>query len=222
MKQNNKIKTALRPFYAPLLNSLHDLFFGAKRYHALYDAIKRTRALRIMEIGTWRGDRAVKMITLAQRLNRNEKVEYYGFDLFESLDQTLFVDEISKWPPTQKEVEEKLMATGASIHLYKGNTQTVLPESLTSLPPMDFIFIDGGHSQETILNDWMNSKELMHDKTVVIFDDYWPESLTEGAKPIVDSIDTSLYNVEILPTVDRFTNKDFGKLVIRFAEITKK
>jgi hypothetical protein len=42
----------------------------------------------------------------------------------------------------------------------------------TQLPKMDLVFIDGGHSTETVATDWENVKDLLHEKSIVFFDDY--------------------------------------------------
>ncbi len=121
-----------------------------------------------------------------------------------------------------KEVQEKLNLTGATINLIKGNTFQTLPAFVESQQKVDFIFIDGGHNSGTIQSDWDAVSKLMHDKTVVIFDDYWRNRSDTSAKPVVDAIDKSKYVVEILPEIDKFDNPDFGKLEISFAKVTCK
>lgn len=217
----NLLKDILRSVYAPLLNYAHDLLYGARRYRYLFQEIRHVQATRIMEIGTWNGNRAVQMITTAQaQAKPDDDIEYYGFDLFEALDENRFESEISKWPPNMTEVKSKLQQTNAQIHLYKGNTRESLPANYSLLPEMDFIFIDGGHSYETILNDWTYVSKLMHEKTTVIFDDYWRNRNDAGAKPVVDAIDRNKYTVVVLPRIDSFKNKDFGELQISFARVT--
>lgn len=218
----SKLKDLARPYYAPASNYLHAMIYGPRRYRYLYEAIAATKAVRIMEIGTWRGDRAREMIQVAARFHPISAIEYYGFDLFEELNQSVFEHEISKWPLPMEEVRARLEETGAQVHLFRGNTSDVLPSVVRTLPPMDFIFIDGGHSRETVQNDWNCSLELMHENTIVLFDDYWPHNDAAGAKPIVDAIDRGEYVVEVLPIVDTFDNKDFGTLSIQFARVCKK
>ncbi|PIR41636.1 MAG: hypothetical protein COV31_00145 [Candidatus Yanofskybacteria bacterium CG10_big_fil_rev_8_21_14_0_10_46_23] len=193
-----------------------------KRYWQIFWLIIRVKPRRIMEIGTWTGDRALTMIKLAKRHHSDEEIEYYGFDLFGQMTTERFSEEISKWPPTQKEAYDKLSATGADVHLFQGDTMKVLPDMISKLPKMDLIFIDGGHSLETITNDWHWASELMHDKTVVIFDDYWPDRTDAGCKVTVDGIDQKMYRVSILPLVDNFKKTDFGFLKIRLAKVCRR
>lgn len=215
------LKKILRPIYVPIVNWHYKKFKAPRRYHHLFDEIERIKATSIVEIGTWNGNRALEMIKKAQVVS-GKKVTYVGFDLFEELDDVLYKHEISKKPPSKNDVEAKLINLNAAVSLIRGNTLETLPKFITGAPKYDFIFIDGGHNIETVKNDWNCVKTLMHDKTVVIFDDYWRNRGDQSAKPIVDSIDTSIYNVEILPEVDVFDNSDFGRLEISFAKVTLK
>lgn len=197
---------------------LFHMVYGPKRYKHLYKSIKKIKAKKILEIGVWNGKRAVKMIETARKLN--EDVEYYGFDLFDDLSEDAYKKEMSKRPPSQDSVQNILDTTGAKITLHAGNTLESLPKAVASLPKMDFIFIDGGHSNETVKSDWEAVSVLMHKESIVIFDDYWRNRTDGGSKLTVDAIDTSLYKVEILPEIDVFDNPDFGHLEISFAKVT--
>ncbi len=188
-----------------------------KRYWQMFWLITRLKPARIMEVGTWTGDRALTMIKLAKRYHGTKDISYYGFDLFGQMTTEIFTGEKSKWPPTQKEAYDKLSATGASIHLFQGDTIKVLPEVVSKLPKMDFIFIDGGHSLETIANDWYWSSQLMDNKTVVVFDDYWLDRTDAGCKVTIDSIDRSKYHVVLWPIVDKFKKTNFGPRGIKLA-----
>ena len=67
------LKPILRPIYVPLYNVYHSLFIAPKRYRYLYEYIAKTKAKNIMEVGTWNGERALKMIELAQTFHpKNE------------------------------------------------------------------------------------------------------------------------------------------------------
>ncbi len=213
-------KKIFRPLYVPIASWYYVTFKAPKRYHHLYDTIREVKARKILEIGVWNGKRAVEMITVAKE--HIHDVAYFGFDLFEDLGESGYMNELSKMPPTEAEVANLISATGATVKLFRGNTLTSLPQSVPTLPKMDFIFIDGGHSVDTIASDWKYIQELMHEGTVVIFDDYWRNRVDAGCKAVVDVIDQSLYVVEILPEIDVFNNKDFGRLEISFAKITRK
>lgn len=190
-----------------------------RRYEHLFKIIDKYKARRIMEIGTWSGTHAVTMIETAKKHWLPEEIEYYGFDLFGDMDEETFKTEISKIPPSITEVREKLEKTGAKIRLYKGNTLHTLPKAVKNLPQMDFIFIDGGHSLETVRNDWQYSRQLIHDQTIVVFDDYW-NLVGSGCNKIIDSLSKKDFSVEILPPTDEF-KKEWGILRINFVKVTK-
>lgn len=207
--------------YVPIANWYHKAFKAPRRYHHLFDEIRRIKAKSILEVGTWNGNRAVQMISAAQTCHQ-DKIKYVGFDLFEELSNDLYQLEISKRPPTKAEVLDKLAMYNADVLLIQGNTLETLPAFVRSSETFDFIFIDGGHHVETIRSDWQSVSKLMHHGSVVIFDDYWRNDAHQSAKPIVDAIDTNTYRVEILPEVDTFNNSDFGRLEISFAKVTLK
>ncbi len=144
------------------------------------------------------------MIEVASNFSQIISINYFGYDLFESLTQETYEYEVSKKPPTRNEVDMYLRQTGASINLYAGDTHQTMQNSAT-LPKMDFVFIDGGHAEETVNNDWRAVEKVMNNKTVVIFDDYW-HNRKDGPKVVIDNIDRNKYRVEILPEVDVFFN----------------
>lgn len=191
------------------------------RYRHLIEEINRCHPRNIMEIGTWNGGTAIKMIEAAAKFTPVENITYHGFDLFEQMSEDLYTEELSKRPPSMGTVQQLLETTGAKIHLYKGNTNEVLPEVLPKLQAMDFVFIDGGHSIQTIANDWDEISKYMHAATVVIFDDYWADRTDAGCKLVVDNISVKDFRVNVLSTKDNFINPDFGRLTIQFAKVVR-
>jgi len=196
---------------------LHNRLRGPRRYRYLFRSIREIKPKCILELGTWNGTRAVQMILEARKFNSAEEIAYYGFDLFEEMTERILQEETSKWPPSFREVEERLLKTGVKISLYKGDTRESLPRMISQLPKMDFIFVDGGHSVETISSDWLCVQQLMHRNTTVIFDDYWNRD-DAGAKPVLENIDKERFHVDILPVQDRF-EKESGILKIKFARV---
>jgi hypothetical protein len=139
---------------------------------------------RILEIGVCHGDGAICMIREARK--HNEDVEYYGVDCFEdgfSHESNPKV-EITK----MGKVEKRLSKLEIPIHLFRGDSTKVLPKIIPTLPPMDFIYIDGGHSYKTCKSDWENSRKLMHEGSVVVFGDY---NCYDGVTKVVDEIKES-------------------------------
>jgi len=173
------------------------------RYLKIIEIIKEIRPESIIEVGTWNGSTALCMIFEA--LKYQEKVTYTGYDLFENI-----TDEINKQERNAKATVTKLKVMTsfdtfiANVKIIKeivgelqyklitGNTRDVLEDSYA-----DLVFIDGGHSVETIRSDYNHVKE----SKVVIFDDYYlldqygniPDLTKFGCNSIVDQLD----NVEI-------------------------
>lgn len=172
-----------------------------ERYKTVIDEVKKLQPHVIVEIGVYKGDTAERMIKVC------DKPIYYGFDAFgpvgaEELPYSDF--------PDMDEVRGRLEATGATINLIKGNTKDTLKDA--DITP-DFVFIDGGHSLETIQNDWDWVKEHMHDKTVVIFDDYYVGDDTKGCRKLVEGIKG--HRVEILQP-----GANFPKYIVHFVKVT--
>ncbi|RYE31555.1 MAG: class I SAM-dependent methyltransferase, partial [Sphingobacteriaceae bacterium] len=72
-----------------------------------------------------------------------------------------------------------------NINLKVGNFDEVLPGLLGTLQNIDFVFIDGNHTEEATLRyfDWILPKT--YDKTVIIFDDiYWSKGMKSAWKKI--------------------------------------
>ena len=170
-----------------------------KRYEQLYKEIDSLHPRSICEIGTNDGINAVRLYQRASQYHND--VEYFGFDLFESIDRETFAKEFSLLVPSKDQVDQYLGRKGVRRrHLFSGNTTESLPMAKAQLPKMDLVFIDGGHSEETVASDWENVKNLLHKKSVVFFDDYpnW------GVGPVVDRIDSEQWNVQIMEIKDVF------------------
>lgn len=190
-----------------------------RRYKYLFKTISNNKCKKIMEIGTWNGSHALQMIEETKKNFPPEEIEYYGFDLFELLEDKTTLEEFAKIPPTLETVRKKLEKTKAKVRLYEGFTKETLPKVVDELPKMDFVFIDGGHSIETIENDWKYVQKVINRETVVIFDDYWNRD-DAGCKKIIENIDRTKFEVKILPIQDRFKKKR-GVLRINFVQVKR-
>lgn len=194
-----------------------------RRYRNLFKIICNRECSSILEIGVWTGARACQMIETAALFQDVSEIEYFGFDLFELMTLEVLEKELSKQPPLMHVVKEKVEKTGAKVNLYKGYTTDTLPdfvEAVQGKRSFDFIFIDGGHSIESIQFDWDCIKQLMEPETIVIFDDYYrntePETEDFGCQRIIDGLDPSMYNAQVLEPEDCF-QKDWGSLNVSMA-----
>ena len=163
-----------------------DIRFSKRGYgtHSfLNEYISKYKCKKIMEIGVADGVNARTMVIAAIRNFSPGKVEYYGFDIFGGNNGSRI-----------EQVRQKLQETGCKFKLFKGDSVGTLPKELKTLPKMDLIFIDGGHSYPTVKSDWENSRSLMHDKTGVFFHNYD----FSGPKEVVYNISKEEYQVKII------------------------
>ena len=168
------------------------------RYNYITEEIHKCKPSTILEIGTHVGLTARIMIEAA--MVHKDDVFYYGFDMFDFMTEEMAVEEHhGKKLPTLNDAAKRLSPFPHKLKM--GNTQKTLPKFKPDRP-IDFVFIDGGHSVETIQSDWENVERLMHDNTVVIFDDYYDDTEKVGCKPVVDSLGDE-YVVEKLYTWER-------------------
>ena len=181
------------------------------RYDKLLQLIDIFQPSSIVEIGTWNGDNAVRMITAAQKYSN--VVGYIGYDLFEDATAEINEKEFNvKYPANYDVVQEKLWDTGAQIALIKGDTNKTLNPVMA-----DFAFIDGGHSVETIRNDY---EKLKH-SSVIVFDDYYSPDVN-GAMPDINQVGCNRI-VEALPhavieTTDKVAGGGYVNLAVVFGE----
>jgi hypothetical protein len=166
--------------------------FKARRYVDLCAMVKHYKRKNILEIGTWNGDTACAMIQSA--FEANDTVHYTGIDLFEDATDETDKEEFNvKKHYTKKSVELKLTDLAKeyakinktlTFYLMKGDSKSKL--SILNDPSIynmynvkpDFVFIDGGHSTETVRSDY----ELCKNIPVIVLDDYYTED-EQGKMP---------------------------------------
>ena len=192
------------------------------RYKNLTDIVRRHECKRIVEIGVFDGVHSAQMIAAALQYHEPNDVVYFGFDLFEDMSLEMLEKEFSKRPYRMDFIRRSLEFSGAHIFLFKGNTKDTLPAPLDKLRGVDFVFIDGGHSEETIASDWRNVEKIMGADTIVIFDDYYidppPKMDGIGCNALIDGLDRARYHVELLEPVDSF-QKPWGLLQIQMVKV---
>jgi predicted O-methyltransferase YrrM len=193
----------------------------ATRYERLYQLVEAHQPATLLEIGVWNGWHARGMLA---RRRDPRAIEYYGFDLFEHADPGRIEREIGKAPPTRDAVRARLaeVVSPEQVHLVAGDTTETLPAIVESLPPMDFVFVDGGHSLETVRSDWRCVERLLHPASVVVFDDYVNDAAVAaegwGTNAVIDAIDRGRYDVELVPPTD-WWEKPWGILQNRLAVV---
>jgi hypothetical protein len=160
----------------------------ASRYGQLMVLVQSCKPRKIVEVGTYQGKRAEAMCREA--LKYNSAVHYLGFDLFEDATDETNVEEMNgKGAGSSEIARQKLEAIkqdhpGFTFDLVKGNTrETLHGKNIVA----DFVFIDGGHSVETIRGDY----EAVKGSRLVAFDDYYTKGVDTakfGCNAIVDKL----------------------------------
>lgn len=149
----------------------------SKRYVHLKRAVEATvgnsqpkKGYRVLDLGYFNGEHAREAIDHAFARGR-KAVEYYGFGPFEPPQ------------PSAGKVEKFLRAqTRAVVKTFKGDTARKLEAAAPTLPPIDLVLFDGGRPLKTIEADWNALQRVIHAKTVVLLDDFYPDDITAGTK----------------------------------------
>jgi predicted O-methyltransferase YrrM len=157
------------------------------RYKTLIAEVEDRQPKTILEVGTHRGNSAITMVNKAKEYN--DDVFYYGFDIFDwGNDQFMDREFNGKSHANIGRAKRRLRREGVQHKLVAGNTVKTLAR-FSPERQIDFVFIDGGHSVETIESDWKNVEKFMDDETVVIFDDYYENRDDYGCKTLIDELD---------------------------------
>jgi uncharacterized Rossmann fold enzyme len=148
--------------------------YAPSRYDQLIKLVDLCRPKTIVEVGVHKGKRAERMCLEA--LKHNAFVHYTGYDLFDEASQeTDAAEKNGKGAPDLVEAQQKLDRLkmdypGFTWDFVKGDTrQTLHGKSIT----VDFAFIDGGHSVETIRGDY----EALKSSRLIAFDDYYTKGV---------------------------------------------
>ena len=184
--------------------------------------IFKKKPRHFLEIGVFHGVTSRNVCDLLQQMHGKD-FSFTGIDLFTSDSEvsrdevipqtkfsnplkTIYYKYIVKLDPYSKESVEKLLSKHKdNVKIIKGNSNIVLNEIL--LDRFDFVFLDGGHKYETVLNDLKSLTKIIINKGVILCDDY-DLTYAPGVKKAIDEyVLLNNFNLRILST--------------RFAEITK-
>ena len=187
------------------------------RYITLMSEVAKRKPETILEVGTHCGNSAIHMVDEARKYN--DDVFYYGFDIFDWGGKD-FMEAEFNGKRSAKLGRTKLRLDKAEINnkLIVGNTKNTL-KKFSPERYIDFVFIDGGHSVETIASDWGHIKHLMDRETVVIFDDYYENRNDFGCKDLIDSLEKDKgYNIEKLDPIEIVEKNNIH---LRLAKVTR-
>ncbi|MGI0025861.1 MAG: class I SAM-dependent methyltransferase, partial [Nitrososphaera sp.] len=144
------------------------------RYIQLNHAVSYLKPSKILEVGTWIGQRAIDMYSA----NPNRGMEYVGIDLWDNLTEEISARELNSKPRVPKGVvDSSLTNVGLKHRLYQGYSYDRLPAVISDYGLKSFpcIYIDGGHAVETIKGDLIHCLELVSPGGMIVLDDYYSE-----------------------------------------------
>ena len=177
---------------------------------------------KFLEIGIFQGVTARNICELLYKIHDNN-FKYIGVDKFDldektnneiipsnnfknPLKQFYYQYIIKENPYSLKSVKNLLKKFDKNIDIFKGDSKVVLPK--IDLSEINYVFLDGGHSYDTVINDLINCKVVVENNGVVLCDDY-DLSYAPGVKKAIDEfVAKEQYDIKIL----------FN----RFAKISKK
>ena len=176
------------------------------------DLILNKKPKVFLEVGVFHGVTARNICELLNTIH-GDSFKYIGLDLFEKNNEnkneiipntefnnplkTIYFKYIKRQNPYSKiAVEELLYKFKENISLIKGNSNTVLQKM--EMSKVDYVFLDGGHTYETVKNDLNCCIEVVNSSGTILCDDY-DLSQAPGVKKAIDEfVNENKFNCEIL------------------------
>lgn len=175
------------------------------RFQQIYDWIETHKPHTIVEIGTWNGQNAIRMLKEGAK-------KYIGFDLWEDGNETIDdLENNAKKRVSMAEVQETLKAY--DVELIKGNTRETLKAYVDGKKPfVDMAVIDGGHSKGTIKSDLLTIMRIMKPSGVIFLDDYYFNCPTPnvGAQTVAEGLNVPY---TVLPKGDKAKDGSVVKII---------
>jgi len=175
--------------------------------------VLKKRPKCFLEIGVFHGVTARNVCEMLFEINGND-FKYVGLDLFEESDEnknevipnTAFSSNPVKQfyykyikrqnPYSLESVEDLLRKFKNNIYLIKGNSNKVLKK--IDMAKIDYVFLDGGHEYNTVLNDLNCCIEVINNNGTVLCDDYDLQQAPGVKKAIDDFVVKNGINCSII------------------------
>jgi hypothetical protein len=193
---------------------------GLKKYYGqiFVDLVKQQNPKNFLEIGVFTGVTARNVCELLYLIN-NKDFFYLGIDLFEDFHEAISNEVVPEFLVKKQNfsnplkslvynflLKEKLNSLGSvskflkkfqnNIELKKGNSLNILPK--TDLKIFDMIFVDGGHSYETVKFELDIILKNIKDNCLVVCDDYSLQEATGVKKAIDESVIENSCNFKVV------------------------
>ena len=174
--------------------------------------IEKKKPKTFLEVGVFHGVTARNVCELLYTIHKND-FKYIGLDLFgesgenlsEAIPNTKFSNPFKSFyfkyikkidPYSIEAVNGLLKKYKDNVHLIKGNSNELLKK--IDVSKVDYVFLDGGHSYDTVINDLINCKVVVENNGVILCDDY-DLSYAPGVKKAIDEfVAREQYNIKIL------------------------
>jgi hypothetical protein len=162
---------------------------------------------------------STQIFSLIKYFPNNKDFFYLGIDLFEDFHEAISDEVVPEFLVKKQNfsnplkslvynflLKEKLNSLGSvskflkkfqnNIELKKGNSLNILPQ--TDLKIFDMIFVDGGHSYETVKFELDIILKNIKDNCLVVCDDYSLQEATGVKKAIDESVRENSFNFKVV------------------------
>ena len=163
------------------------------------EEIKKKRPKVFLEVGVFHGVTARNVCELLYSIHKND-FKFVGLDLFEENEEnkdeiipntkfsnplkTIWYKYIKREDPYSLSAVQNLLSNFKdNVHLIKGNSNNILKK--IDMSKIDYVFLDGGHDYNTVMNDLNCCKEVIDNDGTVLCDDY-NLSYAPGVKKAID------------------------------------
>ncbi len=175
--------------------------------------ISKKKPKNFLEIGVFHGVTARNVCELLFKIHGND-FNYIGLDLFEESDENknevipnttfssnpiknFYYKYIKRQNPYSLEaVKELLQKFNSNVHLIKGNSNKLL--SKIDMSKIDYVFLDGGHEYNTVLNDLSCCSEVINNGGTVLCDDYDLQQAPGVRRAIDEFVKKNNFNCSII------------------------
>ena len=174
--------------------------------------VKNSKPKFFLEVGVFHGVTARNVCELLYKIHKHD-FKFIGLDLFEKnkenkdeiIPNTSFSNPLKTiWykyikredPYSLSSVKNLLSKFKDNVYLLKGNSNVILKK--IDMSKIDFVFLDGGHNYETVLNDLNCCNEVVKNNGVILCDDY-DLTYAPGIKKAIDKfVVENSFNCEII------------------------
>ena len=177
------------------------------------DEVLKKKPKTFLEIGVFHGVTGRNVCELLYKIH-GSNFNYVGLDLFEENDEnkdevipntTFSSNPVKQFyykyikrqnPYSLVAVEELLSKFKENVYLIKGNSNKVLKK--IDMSKIDYVFLDGGHEYNTVMNDLNCCHEVITNNGTVLCDDYDLQQAPGVKKAIDEFISKNDFNCSII------------------------